>query len=265
MGRPAPFRLVEMGPGDGTLMSDMLRAARLLPEFLAAADLWLVEVSPPLRAIQAERLADGPAPNWADRLESRARRRAADPGGQRGAGLPAGAPVRADRGGWAERMVGLDGSPLPGRAGVRPARASGKLPHVAFPITSMEGEPSHRNHRRVLARPGRPRLRDRPPRRPRRRRGAADRLRPRRARAPATRCRRSRPPEGRSPLAAPGQADLTVWADFPAVLAAARRGRRQATGPILTQARSSRRWGSRPRPGPGRRPARPGRQAGQTA
>ena len=27
MGRPAPVRLVELGPGDGTLMSDLLRAA----------------------------------------------------------------------------------------------------------------------------------------------------------------------------------------------------------------------------------------------
>jgi NADH dehydrogenase [ubiquinone] 1 alpha subcomplex assembly factor 7 len=109
MGRPAPVRLVEMGPGDGTLISDILRAARLLPGFLEAADLWLVEVSPPLRAVQAATLADAPlTPRWADRLDA----------------VPADAPlllvanevldclparqfVRTD-GGWAERMVGLD-------------------------------------------------------------------------------------------------------------------------------------------------------------
>jgi phosphatidylglycerol:prolipoprotein diacylglycerol transferase len=98
MGRPAPVRLVEMGPGDGTLISDILRAARLLPEFLEAADLWLVEVSPPLRAARP--------PGWPTRPDAelgrppggRAGRRAADPGRQRGAGLPAGPPVRADRG-----------------------------------------------------------------------------------------------------------------------------------------------------------------------
>ncbi|HEY9218274.1 MAG TPA: SAM-dependent methyltransferase, partial [Phenylobacterium sp.] len=39
MGRPTPVRLAEMGPGDGTLMSDILRAARLAPDFVAAADL----------------------------------------------------------------------------------------------------------------------------------------------------------------------------------------------------------------------------------
>ena len=52
MGEPARFRLVEMGPGDGTLMSDTLRAGRSMPGFLAAADIWLVETSPPLAALQ---------------------------------------------------------------------------------------------------------------------------------------------------------------------------------------------------------------------
>ena len=48
MGRPTPFRLIEMGPGDGTLMSDLLRAARLSAAFTEAADVWLVETSRPL-------------------------------------------------------------------------------------------------------------------------------------------------------------------------------------------------------------------------
>ena len=47
MGAPARFALVEMGPGDGTLMSDLLRAAAKVPGFLDAADVWLVETSPP--------------------------------------------------------------------------------------------------------------------------------------------------------------------------------------------------------------------------
>src|SRR5262245_12459101 len=38
MGEPARFTLVEMGPGDGTLMEDLLRAARALPAFLEAAE-----------------------------------------------------------------------------------------------------------------------------------------------------------------------------------------------------------------------------------
>ena len=66
MGRPAPFHLVEMGPGDGTLMSDLLRAAWVAPDFLEAADPWLVEVSEPLKAKQADHLGD--RPRWASRL-----------------------------------------------------------------------------------------------------------------------------------------------------------------------------------------------------
>ena len=57
LGSPAAFRLVEAGPGDGTLMADMLRAVRRAPGFLDAADVWLVETSQPLVATQLERLA----------------------------------------------------------------------------------------------------------------------------------------------------------------------------------------------------------------
>ncbi|SPJ25077.1 class I SAM-dependent methyltransferase [Palleronia abyssalis] len=53
-GRPAPFTLAELGPGRGTLMADALRAASRVPGFVEAARLVLVEVSLPLRAIQAE-------------------------------------------------------------------------------------------------------------------------------------------------------------------------------------------------------------------
>jgi NADH dehydrogenase [ubiquinone] 1 alpha subcomplex assembly factor 7 len=59
MGKPAPLRLVELGPGRGTLMRDALRAARALPGFLAAVSVHLVEVSPVLRQCQGEALARG--------------------------------------------------------------------------------------------------------------------------------------------------------------------------------------------------------------
>jgi SAM-dependent MidA family methyltransferase len=59
-GRPAPFTLAELGPGRGTLMRDLLRAASRVPGLVDAAQIWLVEASPRLRALQAETLAPRP-------------------------------------------------------------------------------------------------------------------------------------------------------------------------------------------------------------
>jgi SAM-dependent MidA family methyltransferase len=56
-GSPAPFRLVELGPGRGTLMADCLRATARVPGFHAALDLHFVETSPVLRARQRETIA----------------------------------------------------------------------------------------------------------------------------------------------------------------------------------------------------------------
>src|SRR5215207_2636990 len=70
MGRPAPCRLVELGPGRGTLMADLLRATRLLPDFQAAAAVHLVETSPSLRQRQQAALASsGFSVEWHDRIE----------------------------------------------------------------------------------------------------------------------------------------------------------------------------------------------------
>jgi NADH dehydrogenase [ubiquinone] 1 alpha subcomplex assembly factor 7 len=57
MGRPDPVILAELGPGRGTLMQDALRAIRAAaPRFGTALRLHLVETSPRLRTLQAERL-----------------------------------------------------------------------------------------------------------------------------------------------------------------------------------------------------------------
>ena len=55
-GRPAPFTLAEIGPGRGTLMADILRAIRVVPGMAEAAQVTLIEASPHLRRMQAERL-----------------------------------------------------------------------------------------------------------------------------------------------------------------------------------------------------------------
>jgi len=67
LGEPKSFKLVEMGPGRGVLMADVLRAAELRPEFLNAAEVWLVETSGRMRHEQQRRLRDvRPTIDWAD-------------------------------------------------------------------------------------------------------------------------------------------------------------------------------------------------------
>jgi len=110
LGRPTHFLLVEPGAGRGTLMADIMRATSNVPGFHAAADIWLVEASPVLRAQQADMLATY-NPKWAAQF----------------ADLPDGPlflvaneffdalPVRQfiRRGqGWVERMIGAEGGQL---------------------------------------------------------------------------------------------------------------------------------------------------------
>jgi len=68
MGQPEAFNLVELGPGRGTLMADVLRTLRkAAPACAAAASVHLVETSPVLR--QRQRAAVGEGATWHDRLE----------------------------------------------------------------------------------------------------------------------------------------------------------------------------------------------------
>ncbi|MDJ1016564.1 MAG: SAM-dependent methyltransferase [Paracoccaceae bacterium] len=62
-GAPAPFRLLELGPGRGTLMADLLRATKAVPGFHDALRLGFVEVSPVLRDRQKKAVAPV-APVW---------------------------------------------------------------------------------------------------------------------------------------------------------------------------------------------------------
>jgi NADH dehydrogenase [ubiquinone] 1 alpha subcomplex assembly factor 7 len=66
-GRPAKFNLVELGPGRGTLMADALRVGCRMPDWLAAAELHLVEINPALRALQDKALSSY-RPRWHDGL-----------------------------------------------------------------------------------------------------------------------------------------------------------------------------------------------------
>ncbi len=72
-GRPERPRLVELGPGRGTLMADALRAiAAAAPEFLKDAEVVLVETSPMLRDAQREKLKSYTAGiSWQERFDER--------------------------------------------------------------------------------------------------------------------------------------------------------------------------------------------------
>jgi NADH dehydrogenase [ubiquinone] 1 alpha subcomplex assembly factor 7 len=56
MGSPENMRLIELGPGRGTMMADMLRAANVMPEFRRAIAIHLVETSPALAQRQKQML-----------------------------------------------------------------------------------------------------------------------------------------------------------------------------------------------------------------
>lgn len=58
LGAPNPITLIEYGPGRGTMMRDVLRAARIVPGFSSVARVHLVEASETLIAMQTETLAD---------------------------------------------------------------------------------------------------------------------------------------------------------------------------------------------------------------
>ena len=110
MDAPENVRLVELGPGRGTMMKDVLRALRVAPDFRRAISLHLVEVSPVLESVQRDILdsqdvpvlwhrtfadvPDGPLILLANEFVD---------------ALPVHQAVKqAD--GWHERVVGLDGA-----------------------------------------------------------------------------------------------------------------------------------------------------------
>ena len=57
LGEPAAINMIELGPGKGTLMKDILRVAYKFPKFRAALRISLVELSETMRKIQQETLA----------------------------------------------------------------------------------------------------------------------------------------------------------------------------------------------------------------
>jgi SAM-dependent MidA family methyltransferase len=207
LGAPEAFSLVEIGGGDGTLMRDILRVAAKVPGLSEAAQLVMIEASEPLRSQQA-----------------------AIPGVRHVAGLDAidtGRPVILigneildclparqfvkTHKGWHERRVGL----IDGDLGFGLVEAG---PDFAPPFEAPEGEIVEISTAQIRfieqvaallrAATGTALLidygRDAP--------GTGDTL------------QALHRHHKTDPLAAPGEHDLTMWADFHAVAAAAQAG-----------------------------------------
>ncbi len=108
LGTPSTIRLIELGPGRGTLMADALRATRRVDCFHGALAVTLVETSPVLRAAQAATLASAPVTvTWAADLASVPDGPAIIIGNEFLDALPIRQFTRID-GAWRERLVGLD-------------------------------------------------------------------------------------------------------------------------------------------------------------
>lgn len=107
LGRPPHLSLVELGPGRGTLMADLLRAGRVDPGFIRAAEVHLVEISPELRRRQATALTGLASPVWHDRIDDLPDGPLLVVANEFFDALPIRQFVRSDRG-WRERVVGLD-------------------------------------------------------------------------------------------------------------------------------------------------------------
>lgn len=140
MGSPKAFNLVELGPGRGAMMADILRAASLRPAFLNAAHVWLVETSGRMRHEQQRRLRNAPTPvDWADAFADVPDGPLLVVGNEFLDCLPIRQFVRVESG-WRERLVGFDdeGATLVFVAGETPPPATLALPpKEAAPIGAV--------------------------------------------------------------------------------------------------------------------------------
>jgi NADH dehydrogenase [ubiquinone] 1 alpha subcomplex assembly factor 7 len=220
LAQPAPFRLVELGPGRGSLIADVLRATRNVPGFKEGFRLHLVETGERLRALQAERLA-GVEVSWHDAF----------------ADVPAGPllllaneffdtlPVHqlvATGRGWTERRVALaEGGRLGFDLAKTPSPFAAQLPAGApgavAEISPARAELAQAIGRRIAADRGVALIvdygawADQP---------TGDTLQATRNHAPC------------DPLEAPGTADLTTHVDFRALAEAACAGGAAVHGPV---------------------------------
>lgn len=201
MGAPTAFRLMEIGGGDGTLMSDVLRVITRVQGLAEAAEIVMLEPSQPLRQLQSQRIPrahffnhlgevpdDLPIVVFANEVLDC---------------LPARQFVRTETG-WFERCVGVvDGDLAFGLVPVERDLAPTQVAPIGeiVEVSAAQGRFARELALLIRKATGAALLidygRDAP--------GTGDTLQA-----------LSRH-QKHDPLAAPGKDDLTVWADFPTV------------------------------------------------
>jgi SAM-dependent MidA family methyltransferase len=108
MGSPENLRIVELGPGRGTLMKDALRAAQVMPAFREAVVMHLVEISPVLEEQQERTLEHLHMPMfWHPSLDDVPKGPAIIIANEFFDALPVNQMVRTSYG-WHERQVEID-------------------------------------------------------------------------------------------------------------------------------------------------------------
>lgn len=107
MGSPSELRLVELGPGRGTMMADALRAMRVVPALYQTLSVHLVEINPLLRERQHETLSNAHNISWHDNIDDVPEGPAIILANEYFDVLPIHQAVRSESG-WRERVVELD-------------------------------------------------------------------------------------------------------------------------------------------------------------
>jgi NADH dehydrogenase [ubiquinone] 1 alpha subcomplex assembly factor 7 len=223
MKRPLPVRLVELGPGRGTLMADLTRTLeRIAPKLAAGASIHLVETSPVLRRAQEAALR-GRNAAWHARFDEVPEGPLLLVANEFFDALPVQQFLRAGEG-WCERLVDWDeaarrlvfraGPKLPGDVpAVLASAPDGSIYESSPAATALAGEIGARlaeapgaalvidYGRRVLA--------------------AGDTL-----------AAIKGGKKDADPLAAPGEADLTAHVDFAALAHGFARGGARVWGPV---------------------------------
>lgn len=195
LGKPA-FSLIELGPGRGVLMQDVLRATRRIEGFHDSSSVVFIEMSAPLREEQGQRVPDA---EWALRLED------APPGPSLIVGnefldcLPIRQFVRG-KDGWHEKLVGVaeDGRLTFGLSAALPAPDSDDEPGAVREIATGLESLIYEIERRLHDAPGRVLLIDYGYVEPE----GADTLQALKSHAKV------------DPIETPGEADLTAHVDF---------------------------------------------------